>query len=400
MNILFQTYWGIDEGLTQSTVYPNISQLAELPNVNKIILSTIERDGHKVNYTGPINSKIFHNPRYSKNLPISVLNKIFDFIYFSISLIKICKKEKIDYIIGRGALAGALSIIVGKITKTPVVVESFEPHAQYMLESGVWSKKGLKYKFGSYWENKIVQNAKFVITVSNNFKTLLVKAGTPESKVEVVPCCVDLNHFKFDKVNRNKLREKLDIHEITKLGIYVGKFGALYHDLEAYKIFKKVLEIFNEDFFLIILTPDNKENVRQNLLDVNFPETKFFINKVPHNEVPYYLSAADFSFALQTPKHSNLYLSPIKNGEYWANGLPILSTEGVGDDDEIIKNEGVGFCYDHRKEESLVQAIESIKKLIYSQSRELLFEKIFETAVKHRNFEISKNVYKKIFGNI
>lgn len=398
MKILFQTYWGIDDGLTQSTVYPNISQLAELPNVSKIILSTIERDGHKVNYTGPINSKIFHNPRYSKKLPISVLNKIFDFIFFSISLIKICKKEKIDYIIGRGALAGALSLIVGKITKIPVVVESFEPHAQYMLESGVWSKKGLKYKFGTYWENKIKKDSYRLITVSNNYKNKLISQGIKNEKIEVVPCCVNILSFKYNIEDRLKTRLSIGINNSEKVGIYVGKFGGIYYDIEAFDIFAMSRKLFNNNLFLIILTPENIDEVRNKLKKVNFPLEKVFIDKVAHYEVPRYLSAADFAFSTIKPAPSRIYCSAIKNGEYWASGLPILMTEGVGDDTEIILNEGGGFIFNVEKN-NLEQSLQNLKNYLEKFNREDMYHKIYPLALKHRNFEISKNVYKKIFGN-
>lgn len=399
MKILFQTYWGINDGLTVSTVFPHISQLAEFTKIDKIILSTIERDGKKEAYTGPKNSKIEFKPRYSLNIRPNHLNKIFDFIIFTFQLYKLCKTEKIDCIIGRGALAGALSLIVGKLIGIPVVVESFEPHTQYMVESGVWSKNGIRSLFGSFLEKKIIKHASYLITVSNNFKKLLVENGAPESKIKVVPCCVDLNTFKINYDDRHSIRESLNIINGCVVGVYVGKFGGIYYDKEAFEIFKTASEIFEHNFFLIVLTPDNKEMVKQNLLKKGFKEDSFFVDRVPHNEVPKYLSASDFAFALQTYKPSNLFLSPVKNGEYWANGLPLLTTEGVGDDDEIIKREKIGFVFNLEIEGSLEKNLKDLKLLLEQENNEALKNRILDVAEKNRNFSVSENVYKEIFAD-
>ncbi|GEM_PF-6753269 len=44
MNILFLSYWGINEGLTAATVFPHLEILAGFSNIDKVLLVTIERD--------------------------------------------------------------------------------------------------------------------------------------------------------------------------------------------------------------------------------------------------------------------------------------------------------------------------------------------------------------------
>jgi hypothetical protein len=69
-------------------------------------------------------------------------------------------------------------------------VESFEPHADYMLESGVWQRWNPKYIFEKRWEQKVKECAESLITVSTNYSRQLVKEGVPEERIEMVPCCV------------------------------------------------------------------------------------------------------------------------------------------------------------------------------------------------------------------
>lgn len=70
--------------------------------------------------------------------------------------------------------------------------------------------------------------------------------------------------------------------------------------------------------------------------------------------MPDYLSAADFASGLHRSKP---YVSPIKIGEYWASGLPVFLTHGVGDDSEIVATEGDGAVFDLSRPESIPSAL-------------------------------------------
>jgi hypothetical protein len=76
-----------------------------------------------------------------------LLGKILDFIKIPNKLKQYCTDYQIDKIIARGSPAGALAYLTWKKIKVPFIVESFEPHADYMLESGVWRKRDLRYVY-------------------------------------------------------------------------------------------------------------------------------------------------------------------------------------------------------------------------------------------------------------
>jgi len=42
MNIIFLSYWGIDDDLTVSTVFPHLRLLQQMPQVHKIMLITVD----------------------------------------------------------------------------------------------------------------------------------------------------------------------------------------------------------------------------------------------------------------------------------------------------------------------------------------------------------------------
>jgi glycosyltransferase involved in cell wall biosynthesis len=56
--------------------------------------------------------------------------------------------------------------------------------------------------------------------------------------------------------------------------------------------------------------------------------------------------------------------SPTKIGEYWAVGLPVVTTPNVSDTDEIIRCERVGVIIKEHKEENYLQAYEELQQLL------------------------------------
>ena len=188
------------------------------------------------------------------------------------------------------------------------------------------------------------------------------------------------------------MRLQLKWEEAT-IGIYVGKYGGLYYEAEAFHIYKHCFETI-PGFRLIILSPHPQEEILQHLGQSSIDIAKVYITSVPHTEVPAFLSAADFAFATYKPGPSKRFLSPIKIGEYWANGLPVLLTEGVGDDSDIIKQEGGGATFNLREEGSVERALEKIQHILKDPAHR---QEIPKLAQKYRSPERIREAYEYFF---
>lgn len=386
MNLLYIGYWSFHDGLTQSTILPHLKILSELPKVKKVVFTTIERDRNNPPFTLNI-PKVIHCPLQSKNLPINLLNKFFDFLYFPHLVLKLLQDYSIDKIICRGAPAGALGYLVWKKTGIPYYVESFEPHADYMLESGVWKHSDPRYLMQKRWERLQKKTASGLMPVAENYKTQLLNEGIDGEKVITVPCSVNSEKFIFDRDSRTQIRKEIGIHPRDIVGIYLGKFGGIYYDREAFTLFKEAFSSF-KTFFLIILSPDEKAGIISRLYSAGI-NNRFYVAKVNHNEVPQWLSAADFAFAPIKPAKSRKYCSPIKTGEYWANGLPVLMPDGIGDDSEIIKKEGGGAIL---RWDDLSASFREIENIIAKPGHR---EQIPNLAKKYRNPTAAEEAYSR-----
>jgi hypothetical protein len=390
MRILFLGYWGLRDGLTTSTVFPHLLLLQERTDVEAIRLVTIERGADaQVELRLELDfdsSKISFKPLRSKPSRNVILNKIEDFTRFPRELVQQVQEFQPDIILARGTPAGALAYLVWRKIRLPFYVESFEPHADYMLESGVWRRYDPRYLFQRYWEQRQKQLALGLMPVAENYKQQLIAEGVPSQRIVTVPCSVNAIQFAYDESARQQMRKRLGWLETDVVGVYVGKFGGIYYDKEAFQVFRLAADFFGASFRLIILTPDSLQEVRTKLAAVGLATEKVFVTKASHHDVPKYLSSADFAFATIKPAPCRLFCSAIKIGEYWANGLPVVLPEGIGDDSDIIKQEGGGAIFNIDRPISVSEALTSVA------------QQIVHLAERYRSIELSRQAYTHFFG--
>lgn len=387
MNIIYISYWGILEGITESTVLPHIKILSEYPVIEKIFLITIERDNKGEVTT--ITDKSYHIPVQSNSRLFPVLGKFIDFFLIPSFLQNICIVHQIDTIIARGSMAGSIAYLLSKRNQIPFYVESFEPHSEYMKDSGTWKHYGLKYRIQKYWENKQRLHASGLLTVSNSYTKYLNESLSREIQILTASCAVDLKRFSYNIKDKEFIRKKLGFINDEIVAIYVGKFGGLYYDINNLDIFKTITNSI-PNLGVIILTPGKIFSISNKLNELVDSGHKVIIKNVSHCEVPRYLSAADFAISLVKPFKSAKYTSPIKHGEYWANGLPILMTEGIGDERNFLEKEKGGVLFN---ENNLMSSLEKLQEILDDPGHRT---RIPELARKYRSFDKVKEAYEKM----
>lgn len=389
-------YWGLNDGLTVSVVYPHLEMLQAKEEVSKIVFVTVERDGveKKLDQTR-FNEKVSHQPLYSKNYPLGLLNKVSDFVIFPKELRKLLKNNKVDIAFTHGMVSGSLMHLTCPKLEIPYFVFA-EPHSEYMLEAGVWKKQDPRYIYQKKWEHGQLLTASGIFSVTENYVNRIKKEYNREvsKKTRFAPNAVDLDLFSFNDSKRQEIRTRLGLNDQDLVGIYVGKFGGIYLEDQAFEIFKSGKKII-PSLKLIILTPQDKEEVLSMAKRADFGGD-IDVMKVPHHEVKDYLFAADFGISVQNPKPSNLFLCPLKNGEYWAAGLPILSIDDVGDDTRRIKeNPSLGAVFTLEDQASIEHAFDQIKKLAENRVDRIANEPR-KAAVGFKNVQSVEEIFKDV----
>ena len=301
--------------------------------------------------------------------------------------------EKYDLMLCRGSIAGGLGYLLYRTFKVPYYVESFEPHAAYMKDAGVWSKWGPKYIFQLYLEKKQRLTAAGLMTVSRNYLNKLSIEGVEEQRLFCLPCTVDLKKFNSTGPSDN-LRISMGYSANDVILIYVGKFGDIYLEEEAFYLFAQAIRILGKRGKLILLTPQNQAEIREKVKAAGVPESCLEVAFVEHAQLINYLRIADVAFCTVRPGESRRYCCPIKIGEYWAMGLPIIITKGIGDDSELIKTQDAGAVLTGFSKNELTEALNSIHSILKDPNHKRRIRKLAEN---YRDPGLIKKAYSYFF---
>jgi hypothetical protein len=185
MNILFLSYWNASDPLTKATVVPHLQILSALEKVENIYWVNIERE--ETAFLELNIAKVNHIPYRSSSSNLGGLGQILDFIKAPRFLSEIVSKYSINYLIARGSPSGALAHKVHLNTGIRYMVESFEPHADYMRFSGTWFEWGLKYRFQKRWEEQQKKHLSSFVQFLRTTKSNWSKKGCYQIKSKLFP---------------------------------------------------------------------------------------------------------------------------------------------------------------------------------------------------------------------
>jgi glycosyltransferase involved in cell wall biosynthesis len=188
----------------------------------------------------------------------------------------------------------------------------------------------------------------------------------PEIVHQVVPCCADLDLFRFSETDRRKRREQLGLNDEVVL-VYSGSIEGWYLTEQMADFFASMLGR-RSDAHALWLTPAKHERVRELMRQRNVDEGRYSVVAALPREVPSYLSASDVGVAFIKPCFSKLASSPTKYAEYLACGLPLVINAGIGDSDSLITEEHSGALVGDFNESEFEEAGRAIQS--FTENRE------------------------------
>ncbi len=391
-NILVLTYWGFSDALIQTYTLPYLKQIAEvLSEESKIYLVTLEK-GDRSDIVVLEGSNII-NIQYPYSAfgiaaSLSWLKNLF-------SLKKIIKENNIDIIHAFCTPAGMIGYILSKLSGKPLILDSYEPHSEAMVENGEWTKNSLSFKLLFYFEKKQTKIATKIIGTTAGMKEYaLQKYKVAIKDFYVKPACVDLTNFTLDSKKDQTLLRELNLQDKI-VCVYAGKFGGIYLRDEVFEFYKTCYETWGEDFVALILTSHSVEEINGMILKHGLPKTIFRTIFVPHAQIAKYIGLGDFAITPVKPVNTKKYCTPIKNGEYWAMGLPVVITKNISVDSNIIETENIGYVL---KDLTVSEYHHAVKKISELLKENMLSAKIRAIAENKRNYGIAKMIYKTIYS--
>ena len=323
--------------------------------------------------------------------PIATIGSLLT-LYKGIQYIqKYIKNNSINIVMPRSTLP---SIMVNRIRKKnfKIVFDADGLPIEERVDFSGLLKTSKQYKFFKYEETKMLLNADAVVTRSKKAVDIHLKtiANNFSEKFSVVFNGRNIDFFNSNNSLRNSMRNELNISEQTKVFVYCGSLGPQYGWSEMIAIFRASLKIYDHSKFLILT--GNIEFAQERIPDDI--SDKIIVKKVPFEQVPQYLSAADVAFAIREPKFSMQGVAPIKLGEYLLMGLPTIASMGIGDSDEIISSIPNCFLFNH-DQESMQNAISFIENL-----SDVDHNKIRAYGIQYFSIEKSVESYMRSFNKL
>jgi hypothetical protein len=390
--ILFLSTWSHRSALMQNYLLPNVEIIQKLiSEESKIWIQTWEGDNSFLPVRAehpPIIWVPFRQRKFS-------LFSFFRYAFQLIRLIIFCRKNKITHLHGFAPVANAMGLILSCFSKAVFVADSWEPHAEPMVETGVWKEGGLAFRILFRMEKMTAKRADYLVAASVGMIDYAQnKWGVQPINILHRPACVKLDQFDPALFNKNKLRKELNL-ENKIICICASQLGGLYLKEKAIEFFKAGLDIYKDRFMVILLTKSDRPELVRLLSQFSFPSNQIIIREAIPSEVPSYMAMADYAFNPQCPVPSKRYGTPVKDGEYWAMGLPIILLPDISEDSNIVLAEKAGIILQNLSYDAMLSAHSEMKRLIDETN---LAGRIRLVAVEYRNYALAEKAYRAIYG--
>jgi glycosyltransferase involved in cell wall biosynthesis len=199
-----------------------------------------------------------------------------------------------------------------------------------------------------------------------------------------VPCCADLELFRFAESDRKQRRAELGLNDRFVI-VYSGSIDGWYLTEKMADFFAEVSKQ-RPAAHLLWLTPTKHQRIRELMHERRVNDNNYTVLAAAPRDVPSYLSASDAGLAFIKRCFSKLASSPTKYPEYLACGLPLIINSGIGDSDALITREGVGALVGDFNESEYANALEAIERF----SRDIAQTRRRTRAVAERLFDVRK----------
>jgi glycosyltransferase involved in cell wall biosynthesis len=260
----------------------------------------------------------------------------------------------------RSYLSALIGLRLKRKYKIPFLFDMRGFWADERIDGNIWNVRKILhrafYKFFKKKEKQFLSESDAIVSLTHAAVKELEKnnqqAGIA-NKITVIPCCVNTSLFDPAQVTTKNIFK--NISPADHLLIYTGSVGTWYYTKEMIDCvleWRKILPAIK----LLVVTKDIKE--LENILQQYSPAERSPIvyASASYQEMPSLLSLAKASIFFIKPAYSKIASSPTKMAECWAMGLPIITNNGIGDNDMYFNDLGGGILVNAFSKEAYIAA--------------------------------------------
>jgi glycosyltransferase involved in cell wall biosynthesis len=277
---------------------------------------------------------------------------------------KLVRQNRIEMVHARAHIPATIALSLKKQFGIKMIFDIRGLMAEEYVDAEHWKKGGVPYRITKAMERRALAAADGVVTLTERIWPIIAGwEGLRGRNVirEVVPCCTDLQLFKFNADERERRRAEFGLQDRLTI-VYSGSIDGWYLTEEMADFFAQLLRRNSLAHFLW-LTHGNRERITGMMQERSIAPGSYTIRSMSPRDVPSYLSAGDAGLSFIKPCFSKLASSPTKNAEYLACGLPVIINAGIGDSDTLVTEEGLGALVTEFEEAEYTKAISIIENL-------------------------------------
>lgn len=285
-----------------------------------------------------------------------IASTFFDIALGVLRCLRIRWRGRVRAFHARGSVPAAIAYIASRLTGARFLNDADGPLSEEYVDAGVWERGSLPHRITGWAETRFLWAADAVAVLTERRR--LEIRGLTRREVTVLPCGVDVEHFVPDPVVRESLRQELGLSGVVL--IYVGKAAGWYLS-DAMLDFARVASEILRGAPLLILTTEDPRGFAEAAATRGL---YCVVRSATRDEMPRYLSAGDVGLSFVLPAPSKRACSPVKNGEYLACGLPIVTTPGIGDYSDLVARNNVGVVLESLDDRGYRKAAATLGQLL------------------------------------
>jgi glycosyltransferase involved in cell wall biosynthesis len=303
----------------------------------------------------------WHYLRYHQrpSLPATVYDVTAGIRYAS----RLLKHRQVDLVHARAQIAAVIALAFKRRFGPKMIFDVRGLMAEEYIDAGHWREGSMAARVTKAGERRAFAAADGVVTLTERIWPIVKEwEGLRDRNVahEVIPCCADLQRFRFSSDSREHCRRELGITDRFVL-IYSGSIDGWYLTEEMADFFATFARKKPNAVFLW-LTQSNHERIKAVMRARNIAEGSFRLIAAAPHDVPKYLAAGDAGLAFIKPCFSKLASSPTKYAEYLGCGLPLIINAGIGDSDILITQHNCGVLIRRFAETDYAEAVDQLDK--------------------------------------
>jgi len=312
----------------------------------------------------------------------------------------ICQKEKIDIIHIHNAFYPFINDKIKEKLKVKVVFDCHGLATAEAVMSGYCGRGSLKFRRMQKMEKVCMENADHLVCVSRALGDYIRENISNNVKITYVPCCTDIEKFRYNKVARDRLRKELNLQDKFVV-LYAGSFLPWHGKEEIIEVFSHIKQFVTHAHLLVLTSKVYIEEVLKEFTRKNINSKDYTLRSIPREDVPDYLMTGDVGLSVRKRSIVNQVAFPTKFAEYLACGLPVLASGAIHDIRDIVRTHSLGAVIDEIEDtESIKRGVSSLLSLYGKEGQERIAERCVGFAREFLSWESGVKQYERVYSSL